>query len=147
MDHSDMHRRAATTRAGLLPTVLLTLVTTSACSFLSSQEQQLSSNVFPFIAAVEQHQATLAFDLLSHDARTKIDPGRLAAANGDVQQIIAEFRRAGVTTRAPKPKHEPDIYVSNLGGREGVVRFVLVQEHGRWKIANVLAGPATPPAP
>ena len=131
----------------MLPTMLLVIVTISGCSFLSAQEQQLSSNVFPFITAVEQHQSALAFDLLSHEARTTIDPGRLAAANGDFQHIIDEFRRAGITTRAQKPKHEPDIYVSNLRGREGVVRFVVVQENGQWKIANVLAGPSTPPAP
>lgn len=147
MNNPYLHRRADTTRACMLPAMLLVIVTISGCSLLSSQEQQVSSNVFPFIAAVEQNQAALAFDLLSHDAQTKIDPGRFAAANGDFQNIIDEFRRAGITTRAQKPKHAPDIYVSNLRGREGVVRFVIVQENGKWKIANVMAGPSTPPSP
>lgn len=89
-----------------------------------------------FIEAVDQNQTQAAFALLSQDAQSKVDYGQFARTGNDFRGIVDSFRQAGISARSDE---ELAIYVQNLDGQEGVVRFVMVQEAGEWRIANVLA--------
>ena len=110
----------------------------SGCRYVEPENLEPLNKIDEFVKAVEKNEFTTAFALLTEDAQSKIDYNQFSGTSGDFHGIINAFRQAGITARNERPKDEPSFKVSKLRGREGAVRFVIVQENGEWKIANIL---------
>ena len=105
------------------------------CSFIPQENPYVHAVIGDFIRAVEENQTKVTFTLLTKNAFSRIDRDQLAKANGDFQVIVEAFRQAEIMIRS---KYELPFYVSNFGGQDGDILFIVVQENGKYKIANLI---------
>jgi hypothetical protein len=110
-----------------------------------SAEVQTTDIGDQFVQAVEANQPDIALSFLTEEARSKINSSLFSNANGDLKSVIEAFRQAGISTRKQQGisyqrAKELPIEVKNLAGRKGVVKVVLINKEGEWRIANIVNG-------
>ena len=89
-----------------------------------------------FISSIEKNQSEIAFKVVAKNVQSAINnKSFINNINCDFQKIVELFRAVNITIRS---EDEFTYYVSNLGGRRGVLRFVMIQEDENWKIANIM---------
>lgn len=110
----------------------------SGCGYIKPTNQQMLNKAHQFITFYENNEFAVAYALLTNDAQSKLSYQQFSNTPGDFLGVTDAFRQAGIITRNTLQKDEPTFYVSKLRGREGVLKFVMVQENGEWKIANIL---------
>jgi len=103
---------------------------------------EMNRPVVEFLTAVDNHQMDEAWNFLTPDVQKKLDRVRFVSAGSDFSHILVLFSQAGIITRALSPKTEFPVTVKDFNGNQGIVRFVMRQENGKWLIANLLPEPS-----
>jgi len=109
----------------------------TGCSRPVYEEDRLA-RISAFQMAVEQNQPSLAHAFLTRNAQRAVTPDAFAHTNGDWQTVLDVFKLAQIAQPPARETYKSDIFVDKLRGRDGVVRFVLVQEQGQLRIVNIL---------
>ncbi len=147
------HTTPSVLRQHYSATLLLLVTIVSGCNLSYIPQENVSGHdsIDKFIQSLSSSWPLDAYDLLAQDIQKKVPPEVIVNANGDFQPILEAFKQAGVTAGSQYPKDEISYIVPKLRGRDGAVIFVLTQEDGLWKIANLFedttSGPVASPTP
>jgi hypothetical protein len=122
---------------------LLMIIVIGGCRFTvdPTTAPEMNEPVAQFVDDVNQGRMNEAWKLLAADEQAKLDRSQFVAAGNDFKRVSAVFSQSGITTRAQHPKTEFSVSVANFDGKTGAVMFVMHQENGRWRIANILPDP------
>lgn len=113
--------------------LVILLSSLTACVYIEPEGPRLD-RIDNFITAIENQKINTAWYMLSSRARAKIRPNQLLSQQGDFYGIVNAFKEAGLGSNSTK---QFALFVDNYQGHRAVLAFMLVQEHGDWKIDNV----------
>ncbi len=113
--------------------LFILLSSLTACVYIESEGPRVN-RAADFTTAIENQKINTAWSMLSSRARAKIRPNQLLSQQGDFYSIVNAFKEAGLGSKSTR---EIKFGGLNYQGHRAVLAFMLVQEHGDWKIDNV----------